>query len=175
MAHLVTDVEGEEHRRARCENAAKLGERHRKLLGRQVDDRVERDHSRPGVIVCRQRQHRADGEINVGKPLLGQLDHPRRQVDADRAQPEPVQVRRDVAGPAADVAHDAPGSDVVGEHAQQRAVERLVAQLVAIPPLVRLRDGVVAGPQSPQPARQAASGRSWLLRWVWATSARSVS
>ena len=77
------------------------------------------------VCRCPARSSSPPSNLRSGYASTGQLDHGRRQVDAERVQAEHPQMRRHVAGAAAEVGDGAGirGAYEFGECGDQRTVQ----------------------------------------------------
>ncbi len=109
-----------------------------------MDDRVEGRDAAPCRLVDIQGQHIPLPKFDARGQLPRQLDHARREVDAQNPRAALVQVVRDLPRPAAHVADRPARVGVGGQPVQQLAVQRLMLELVKDSRDVLLSDLVVA-------------------------------
>lgn len=112
-----------------------------------MDDGVQRDRERELLGPCRQVHEISHAELHPGMLPAGDVDHPRGQVDAHGPGPAAGQPTGNVTGPTAQICTTGAGADLLDEHGEQRAVERLVGELVPQSLGVVPGDLVVASPK----------------------------
>src|SRR5215471_6873758 len=131
-AHHVVEVEevpaGMERKQCdalRTEGPSQLSEGYRQLSRGQMDDRVEGDRAAYRAVGEIQVEHGTDPVLESRRGAPRDFDHPGRHVDPDHVTPEPVQVPRDMAWPAAQIG-DRPWRRGLLEGGKECPVERLV-------------------------------------------------
>jgi hypothetical protein len=112
-----------------------------------VDDRIPARDAHQLIVGEVKGVHRTELEAQVGMLGTGQIDHDRRQVEAEHIEPEVTQVGGDPPRTAAKLGdRSAPcGQHAVGERGEHRPVERQSIKLVAGEIGVANGDGVVGG------------------------------
>lgn len=144
MAHLVAEVERHQRGSSRAQHPPDLRKGQGALVRGQVDDGVEGDREREGPALCRQRGEVALAEFDIRVDAPGDVEHSGREIYADRLHAPGGEPAGHVPRAAAEVRTGRLGSGALGEHGEDRPVERFVGELVPQPRDVVLRDDVVA-------------------------------
>jgi hypothetical protein len=142
-----SDMKGQEKQPPWSQDPPKLAKRGHHAITRDMDERVERNESRPCSVGYGKRLHVCLSELNDGMKLPGALNHPWREVDADDTYAAIMQVTRHMARAAADVGDPPEVADLLRELVKKQSVERFMLKLRCDTRGVVVGDGVIARPR----------------------------
>ena len=147
MDQFCTDMKGKKKQPARPQHPAKFSKRGNHAIARNVDERVERNDSLPGLIGNGERGHVRLLKPHGGIQSSGALDHSRGEVNSGEANAAIMEGTPGVARAASDIGSQAEAANSVRELIKKLALKWFVPNFRHDRRSVVVCDGVVAGPQ----------------------------
>ena len=131
MKDFVAQMEGEQEKPARLQDAMQLAQRPNEFIARNIYHGIKRRHAGEGVIRhLLQGKHIALGKLDPRIQAPGSDDHFGRKVDAADSGPALMQITGDLARTGANVANQTSLAHMRGKATQELAIDRLVPKLI---------------------------------------------